>query len=80
MNMEQLFRGRQAWKTFTENHPRFPEFLRALRERGICEDTLIEITVRYPDGGELRSGVKVKTSDLELLQTLENMGGRSGEI
>ena len=79
MNMEQLFRGRQAWKAFTANHPRFPEFIKALRERGIGVDTLMEITVRYPDGTELRSGIKVKPSDLELLRTLESMSGGDGQ-
>lgn len=48
------------------NHPKFPEFLRAVKSRGIHAGMEVSITVTYPDGDELRSGLRIKPSDVEL--------------
>ena len=70
LNIEAMMKLRGAWNTFRENHPSFPGFIQAVKEKGICEGAMVDICIRYPDGTELKSGMKVKQSDLDLLQTL----------
>lgn len=74
MDISALLKLRSAWSTFTANHPRFPGFISAVKNKGIAEGMMIEIAVTYPDGTSMKSGIKVKQSDLELLGTLADIG------
>ena len=58
-----------AWNTFKENHPKFPAFCKAVAQRGLKEDTVIEIVVTTPDNERIETSLKVKASDLELLRS-----------
>ena len=64
MDFNSLLVLKQAWDTFRHNHPKFPDFLKAVKKRGITEGTEILICVTYPDG------LKLKQSDIELLDSL----------
>ena len=70
MDISSLLKLKSAWSTFTANHPRFPDFLRDVKSRGLSAGTEITITVSYPDGDKLKAGLKLTDSDLELLRTL----------
>ena len=59
--------------TFRQNHPKFPMFLKAVSQEALVEGSVIEITVTTPEGKEYCSNLKVKPSDLELVETLKNM-------
>ena len=71
--MNLMAQGRQAWNTFKQNHPEFPKFLSYLKNKGVPEGTVIDINVKYPDGQNVHSEVKVKASDVELLKMLEGL-------
>jgi len=73
MNMNLLLKGKQAWDSFTAAHPQFPRFLQDVQARGVQEGTMIDIALRYPDGTELKAGLCVKESDLELMEMLREM-------
>ncbi len=62
-----------AWNTFKENHPKFPAFCKAVAQRGIKEDTVIEIVVTTPDNERIETSLKVMASDLELLRGFGNL-------
>lgn len=68
MDIRSIARLKQAWNRFSMNHPKFPEFLRAVKSRGIHAGMEVSITVTYPDGDELRSGLRIKPSDVELFR------------
>ena len=70
MDINSLLSLRQAWHSFRQNHPKFPDFLKAVKKRGITEGTEILICVTYPDGQNLKAGLKLKQSDIELLDSL----------
>ena len=70
MDFNSLLMMKQAWGTFRNNHPKFPDFLKAVKKRGISEGTEILICVTYPDGQNLKAGLKLKQSDIELLDSL----------
>lgn len=72
MDIGLLMKGKKAWESFCRTHPRFPDFLQALRARGVQEGTEILISVTYPNGETLKSGIRVKKDDLELVEMLRN--------
>lgn len=73
MDIGALLKLKSAWDTFSSNHPKFQPFLNAVRDKGIVEGTMIDIAVHYPDGSSLKSGIKVRQSDLELLDTVSSL-------
>lgn len=73
MNLESMFKARQAWSEFKRNHPKVPVFMDNVQNKGYCEDMEIAIAVRYPDGTEYKTGIRVKPSDLEMLNMLKTL-------
>lgn len=70
MDINSLLSLRQAWHSFCKNHPKFPNFLRAVKAQGAVSGAEITITVSYPDGETLKAGLKLKESDAELINNL----------
>ena len=66
-------RIKQAWQSFKGNHPKVPEFIEEVRQKGACEGQEIAIAIRYPDGTEIKTGIRVQDSDLEFLETLKSI-------
>lgn len=76
MNFNQitmLSKMKNAMETFLRNHPKFPLFLNAVSQDALVEGTIIEINVTTPEGKNYCTNVKLKSSDLELMETLKNM-------
>lgn len=69
MDINSLLTLKQAWNTFCRNHPRFPGFIDAVKQRGLPEGTELTVTVTYPDGQNLKAGLKLKDTDAELIRT-----------
>lgn len=65
-----------AWNTFRGNHPKFAPFCKAVYEKGLREDSVIEIIVTTPDEERIETSLKIKASDLELLKNLGSMDPR----
>ena len=73
-NPAALFKLQGMWKTFTEEHPKFPLFLDALMKTGVQEGTVIEISVTPPEGGEpLRTNIKITEEDLRMFEELREL-------
>ena len=72
MNFGGMLQLKNAWNTFTGNHPKFPRFLQAA---GSCigKDTIIEIKVTA-EGRVLETNLKVKESDIALVKSLAKTG------
>ena len=73
MNPGNMMKAMQAWGTFTNNHPKFPAFLQAMKVQGIKEGTIIEVSVTDPDGKKIETNIKVKAEDMELFNSLKDM-------
>lgn len=73
MDFNTLLSLRQAWSSFKNNHPKFPGFINAVKARGICEGTELFISLTYPDGQTLKAGLKLKSSDIELYNSLQGL-------
>lgn len=74
MNPAMMMKIMGAKNKFNQNHPKFMAFLNAAFTGGIEEGTVIEITVTKPGQGPLTSNLRVTRDDLELLETLKEMG------
>jgi hypothetical protein len=73
MNPAKLFKIKGAWDKFTENHPKFPLFINALRSSGIEEGSIIDINITTPEGKIISTNLKVSQSDKELLTELTEL-------
>lgn len=73
MNPASIMKIMNAKNKFTENHPKFVAFLNAVFSAGIIEDTVIEITVTRPGETPITTNMKVKQSDLDLLNELKDI-------
>ena len=73
MNPASLMKIMAAKNKFEQNHPKFGAFLKAAFGGGIEEGTIMELTVKKPNGEELTTNIKVLQSDLELLEELKNL-------
>lgn len=72
MDFSGMMKFMGAWNTFKENHPKFPAFCKAVAQRGLKEDTVIEIIVTTPNNERIETSLKIKESDLDLLRGFGN--------
>ena len=73
INPAKLFKLKNAWDVFSQNHPKFPKFMKAIHQNGMQEGTIIEINVTSPDGKILSSNIKLKESDVTLFGELSEL-------
>lgn len=66
LGMIQKLKG--CMNQFRLNHPKFPMFLNAVSQEALVEGSVIEITVTTPEGKNYCSNIKLKESDLELIE------------
>lgn len=76
MNPAILMKLMSAKNTFTNNHPKFVAFLKAVFNNKIEEGTIIEISVQKPGQEKITSNIKVQQSDLDLLQGLMELANK----
>lgn len=76
VNPAVLWKLSAAKKKFSENHPKFEAFVRAvfLGSNSIPEGTIIEISVTRPGEEPITTNIKVQQSDLELVNDLKELG------
>ena len=77
MNPAAIMKLMAAKSKFDKNHPKFGAFLKAAFGGGIGEGTVMELTVKKPNGEELTTNIKVQQSDLELLEELKSLAGNN---
>ena len=73
MNPQSAIKVMAAINTFRTNHPKFASFVQIMLNRGVEEDTVIEVTVTRPGEEPLTANMKVMQSDLELLGALKEL-------
>ena len=73
INPASIMKIMNAKNKFAENHPKFVAFLNAVFSAGIVEGTVIEITVTRPGEDPITTNMKVKQSDLDLINELRDI-------
>lgn len=74
MNPAAMMKIMGAVNTFKANHPKFMAFLNYVFAGGFPEGTVIEITVTKPGQEPITSNMKVTQSDLDLFESLKDVG------
>lgn len=74
MDMGAMMKMMSAKKQFEKNHPKFFSFCKAAFGRGVEVDTIFEISVTKPNGETMTTNLKVCQSDLDLLNSLKDLG------
>ena len=72
MNFQSLLQLKSLWQRFTNQHPKFPAFLRAAQP-ALKEGSVLSFTITTPDGKNIESNLKITSTDLELIESLKNM-------
>lgn len=72
-NPANLIKLKQARELFIKNHPKFPKFLKRVKEEALKEGTILEIKVIKDTGETMTANIKLKESDVELLQEMSNL-------
>lgn len=72
-NPAKLIKMKNAWDTFSSNHPKFAMFLNAMNQNGLEEGTIIEINVTTASGKNLSSNLKLTKSDMDLFRELSEL-------
>ena len=75
-NLDALMKLRNAWGTFSSNHPKFAAFLQEIGRSGAQEGTVVDISVEYPDGKKISSNMRLTPSDLELIESLRKLANK----
>ena len=75
MDIGSIFTLKQSWSKFCANHPKFPEFLLAVKNKGFTENTELTFIVTYPDGQNMKAGVRLRPSDVETFEKLMTLLG-----
>lgn len=73
VNPGSLMKLMNAKKQFTNTHPKFEAYLKAVTTGGIPEGTIIEVKVTKPGQAPMTSNIKVQQSDLELFESLKDL-------
>lgn len=73
VNPRKIIELKNMKDAFEQRHPKVPLFLKAVSAAGVCEDSIIEICVKNPDGRNFCSNIKVFQEDLEMLEKLKNL-------
>lgn len=74
MNPAAMFKIMQAKNTFTKNHPKFEAFLKNVMANKIVEGTVIEVSIQRPGEEAITTNIRVQQSDLDLVQSLKELG------
>ena len=73
MNPTMLFKMKGMWDRFTQNHPKFPLFLRAAQQKGIQEGTILAVSITTPTGEKLETNLRVTADDMQLFEELKKL-------
>lgn len=73
MDISKLIKIKESWNIFKSNHPKFDPFIGAVKRRGIQQDSVINISIDYSDGTTIKTNIRIKDSDIQLIETLTSL-------
>lgn len=74
MNPMDMMKFAGMWAGFRERHPKIPLFFRKASETGAFgTGTVLELTIRKPDGTSMTANMKILPEDVELLEQIAGM-------
>lgn len=74
MNPAAMMKLMEAKNRFDSDHPGFARFLNDLVRNGVEADSVIEISIKKPDGSNMVTNMKVNQSDIDLINAIKGIG------
>ena len=74
MDFQMISKMMNAKNQFEQTHPKFAAFVTSIARSGIEVGSVIEIKITKPDGTDVTANMRVQQSDLDLVNTLKEMG------
>lgn len=73
INPMALLKLKDRFSIFNREHPRVVPFFRSIRENGLVEGAILELTVKTGDGKEQVTNIRLTPNDVETLKLLGNL-------
>lgn len=73
MNPMKMLQLKGAWDAFRRNHPKFPQFVKAVGKGALAEGAVVEINVTTAEGKSLSTNLKITAQDMELFEQLKEL-------
>ncbi len=73
LNPSKLFKLKAGWESFARNHPKFINFISALRFGYLEEGTVIEINVTTQEGKTISGNIGLTKEDKKLLMEMSDL-------
>ncbi|MDO5133282.1 MAG: hypothetical protein Q4D81_09905 [Eubacteriales bacterium] len=70
LNPIQIIKLKDTLNAFRNRHPGFAAFLRAVRDSGVSEGSVLDMKITSPEGKVMTTNFRVSEEDLELLRVL----------
>ena len=72
VNPAKLLKLKSAWTGFSQRHPKFVKFLDVAGKEYLEEGTVLDVTIKDPQGRELHTNFRVTKEDMELYHDLRS--------
>ncbi len=79
INPMTLMQIHQKFNTFRTEHPRVAPFFGALKNSSLSVGTVLDMKVTTPEGREMQCNIKVTQNDIDLFNTLMEMGNQHNQ-
>ena len=73
MNPITALKLKKTANEFSSLHPKFAEFMKTNYLENLQEGTIIKVVIQPPEGEATASAMKVKKTDLRLIEDLKNL-------
>ena len=77
INPMALVQLQHKFSTFKIEHPKVAPFFGALKESSLTVGTVFDMKVTTPDGREMQCNIKVTQNDIDLFNTIMEMGSQN---
>ncbi|MDY4515649.1 MAG: hypothetical protein ACI4EM_07315 [Hominisplanchenecus sp.] len=77
INPMKLMQMRNAWSQFMVRHPKLPGYFQAVSQKALQEGTVMEISIKTPDGETLASNIRLTAEDIALMAETKEMFGEN---
>lgn len=78
INPVKLLQMKSAWDAFQRNHPKLPQFMKAVGKGALAEGTVMELTVTTAEGKTLSTNLKITAQDMEMIRQIQEIISESG--
>lgn len=73
-DLSALGKIKNGWSGFKFRHPKIENFLNDLKHKSVVEGQEIAIAIRYPDGTEVKTGIRLQKEDIEFVESIKKLG------